>query len=52
MQYEGTIYKEDIDEDNKIKRLFDEVERLEKLVSKRDNYGLPVKLGLQPELLF
>jgi hypothetical protein len=54
LRYEGTIYEDGIDDATQIKRLFDEVERLEKLVSKLDaeKYELRVKLGLEDDMTF
>lgn len=54
LQYEGTIYEDGINDETRINRLFEEVKRLEKLVSelRHENYELRVKLGLEPELPF
>lgn len=51
---EGTIYEDGIDDATQIKRLFEEVERLEKVVSElsKENYELHVKLGLEDDMPF
>ena len=52
--FEGTIYEEDIDDATRIKRLFAEVERLEKQVSElnSENNELLAKLGMDNGLPF
>lgn len=52
--FEGTMYEENIDDDTRIKRLFAEVERLEKYTSElsSENHDLRAKLGIDDELPF